>query len=65
MPMKNTTLCWKILQGEMGGIHLWAWMKFRYEITYKLQTLKQLYRENIRSLNIKVNGLLFNYIDRF
>ena len=65
MSMKNTTLCWTMLQGEMGGIHLWAWMKFRYEITDKLQTLKQLYRENIRSLNIKVNGLLFNYIDRF
>ena len=39
-------------------------MKIKYESEAKIDTLKQFYQDRLRSLKLRVNGSLQDYIDR-
>ena len=65
MDMNNTNMCWLIGQVGIDGISLWSWMKVRYYIAAKLEPLCQLYRDKIKLLKLKVNGLLIIFLGRF
>ena len=51
-------------EGEKYGVDLWLWPKIKYESADKLDQLRLYYAEKIRSLNLRSNGSLHNYIDR-
>ena len=49
----------------MNGIHIWGLLKVRYETAAKLEPLCNLFRGNIWSLNMMVNGQLIGFVDWF
>ena len=65
MSVNNTTLRWPMLDRGVDRIRLWYWMKVRYYSTAKLEPLNFFYRDKIRSLKLKANVLLDEYVDRF
>ena len=44
---------------------LWLWIKVKYESAALLDALRIYYAEKIRSLKLRANGSLHNYIDQF
>ena len=44
---------------------LWIWLKIKYESAAKLDPLRLYYAKKIRSLKLRANGSIHNYIDRF
>ena len=52
-------------EGDKDGVELLLWMKIKYESTAKLDPLRIYYADNIRSLKLRINGSLHDYIYRF
>ena len=50
---------------DKDGVELLLWMKIKYESAAKLDPLRVFYADKIRSLKLKSNGSLHNYIDCF
>ena len=48
---------------NMDVIRLWYWIKVRCESAARLDPLRRLYGEEIRSLNLKAGGSLIKYIE--
>ena len=63
--VNNFPLRWLMHEGEKCGVALLLWMKIKYESEAKIDTLKQFYQDRLRSLKLRVNGSLRDYIDRF
>ena len=51
-------------EGEKDGVSLLLWMKIKYDYEAKIDPLKQFYSGKLRSLKLRVNGSLQDYIDR-
>ena len=49
----------------MDSISIWGWMKVRYDTSAKLEPLCNLFRGNICSINLMVNGSLIGFVDQF
>ena len=56
---------WPMHEGEKDGVSLLLWMKIKYKSETNIDPLKQLYSDKLRSLKIRVNGSLHDYIDIF
>ena len=65
MGVNNSSLRWPMQEREKDGVDLWLWIKIKYESADKLDPLRQLYLEKIRSLKLKADELLHDYINRF
>ena len=65
MAVNNSPLSWPMHEGEKDGVDLWLWIKVKYESADKLDQLRLYYAEKIRSLKLRSNVSLHNYIDRF
>ena len=65
MSVNNSLLRWPMHEGNKDGLDLWSWLKVRYESADKLDPVRRLYGEKIRSLKIKSGGLLGDYIEQF
>ena len=50
-------------EGEKDGVDLLLWMKIKYESEAKIDPLKKFYQDRLRSLKLRVNGSLHDYID--
>ena len=50
-------------EGEKDGVSLLLWMKTKYDYEAKIDPLKQFYSGKLRSLKLRVNGSLQDYID--
>ena len=50
-------------EGEKDGVDLWLWLKVKYESAAISDPLRIYYAEKIRSLKLRANGSLHNYID--
>ena len=65
MAVNNSLLMWTMNEWNKDGVDLWYWLKVRYESAYKLDSLRRLYGDKIRSLKLKYGGFLGNYIGQF
>ena len=65
LAVNNTTLWWEMGKVAMNGISIWGLLKVRYEDAAKLEPLCNLFRGNIWSLNMVVNGSLIGFVDLF
>ena len=65
MAVNYSTLRWTMHEGNKYGVDLWFWLKVRYDIMDKLDSLRRLYGEKIRSLKLNFGGLFDNYIKQF
>ena len=63
--VNNSPLRWQMHEGEKDGVDLWLWIKVKYESADISDPLRIYYAEKIRSLKLRANGSLHNYIDRF
>ena len=52
-------------KGEKDGVSLLLWLKIKYVSEAKIDPLRQFYSDKLRSLKLRVNGSLHDYIDRF
>ena len=52
-------------EDDKDGVALLLWMKIEYESAAKLDLLRIYYSDKIRSLKLRSNGSLHDYIDRF
>ena len=52
-------------EGEKDGVSLLLWLKIKYESEAKIYPLRQFYSDKMRSLKLRVNCSLRDYIDRF
>ena len=51
-------------EGEKDGVDLWLCLKVKYESAAISDPLRIYYAEKIRSLKLRANGSLHNYIDQ-
>ena len=65
MAVNNCPLRWHMHEGDKDGVEIWLWMKIKYESAAKLDLLRIFYTDKIRSLKLRSNGSLHDYIDRF
>ena len=61
--VNKKTMNWLMVQEDNNSICIWGWMRVRYEVGAKLDTLKRLYRDNISSLKFKANRSLVGFIE--
>ena len=61
--VKNCPLRWPMNEGEKDGLSLLLWMKIKYEYEAKIYPLKKFYSYKLRSLKLRVNGNLHDYIE--
>ena len=52
-------------EGEKDGVDLWLWLKIKYDSADKLDPLRLYYAEKVRSINLRSNGSLHDYIGQF
>ena len=65
MAVINCPLCWPMHEGGKCGVSLLLWMKIKYESEAKIDPLNSYYHDKLRSLKLRVNGSLHDYIDKF
>ena len=63
--VNNFPLRWPMHEGEKDGVSLLLWMKIKYETKAKIDLIMQFYSDKMRSLKLRVNCSLRDYIDRF
>ena len=63
--VNNCLLRWPMDEGDKDDVALLLWMKIKYESTAKLDPLRIYYSDKMRSLKLRVNESLHDYIDRF
>ena len=52
-------------EGDRDGVDLCLWLKVKYESAAISDPLRIYYAEKIRSLKLRANGSLHDYIDQF
>ena len=62
MAVNKSSLRWPMHEGEKDVVKLWLWMRINYESAAKLDPLKIYYADKIRSLMLRSNGSLHDYI---
>ena len=65
MAVNNSPLRWPMHKGVNDGVGLWLWIRIKYERLAKLDPLTIFYADKIRSLKLRSNGSLRDYIDWF
>ena len=65
MSVNNSPLRWQMHEGDRDGVDLCLWLKVKYESAAISDSLRIYYAEKIRSLKLRANGSLHDYIDQF